>query len=413
MKLKKFTAIFLLICIVFSAHSSLALSLSAEGACLLDFETNEIIYEKNPDALLTPASLTKVMTLFLLFEGLERNDYTKDTLIPVSENAAILSKNTEATNVVFSPNDFYSIDELINMIVSVSACAACTVFAEYISGSEAEFAALMTKRAEELGLTAYFEDASGLSDKNYVTPRTMALLVNLFIKKYPDILNYTSKPQMTLRGKKYDNTNFLLPGKKFFYSGVDGFKTGSTSLAGKCLVATAQQGGERIISVNMKSRTNDLRYSDATKLLDYGFNHINYYNSSIFSTDIKTFVNGLEIPCFYFHGQKKALLIVAENLNGYGFCTDYDPKCQTLYIYECAEKSFQQVPVTSFSPGQKLFSIYKDFTPNVVLIKDGVQHKLNTVYSLNGQCLIDVDELKNYYPYTWNDSLRTASLGIR
>ena len=162
MNFKKITAIFLSICIVFSAQASFALDISAEGACVLDFETSEFIYEKNADALLVPASLTKVMTLFLIFEGLERNDYTLDTKLPVSMNAAILSKNTEATNVRFNANDSYSIDELINMIVSVSACAACTVVAEYISGSEAEFAALMTKRAGELGLTAYFEDASGL-----------------------------------------------------------------------------------------------------------------------------------------------------------------------------------------------------------------------------------------------------------
>ena len=410
MNFKKITAIFLSICIVFSAQASFALDISAEGACVLDFETSEFIYEKNADALLVPASLTKVMTLFLIFEGLERNDYTLDTKLPVSMNAAILSKNTEATNVRFNANDSYSIDELINMIVSVSACAACTVVAEYISGSEAEFAALMTKRAGELGLTAYFEDASGLSDNNYVTPRTMALLVNLFIKKYPQILNYTSKPQMTLRGKTYDNTNFLLPGKKFFYRGVDGFKTGSTSLAGKCLVATAEHGGSRIITVNMKSKNNDLRYHDATKLLNHGFNHIDFYNSSVFSTDIKTFINGLEIPCYYFLGYKKALLIAAEVLNGYGFYTEYNSESQTLYIHESPEKSFSQMPVKSFPPGQKLFSIYKEFTPSVVLIKGGVQHKLSTVYSLNGQCLIDVDELKIYYPYTWNDSLRTASI---
>jgi len=413
MRMRKFTAFILLVCFLFSSQVSFAIDVTATGACVKDFASGEIIYEKNADMPLVPASMTKIMTLFLIYEGLERNDYQKDTPIPVSANAAMLSRDREATNVVLQAGSTCTVDELINMITVVSACAAATVFAEYISGSESAFAQLMTRRASELGLNAYFEDASGLSDNNRITPRSVATLVHLFIEKYPDILNYTSKTTITAYGKTYESTNHLLPGKKFFYDGADGFKTGTTRLAGKCLVSTAQRNNERVIAVSMKSTTVDSRYHDAVRLLDYGFEYVNTYNSFVYSTDIRTFIDGLEIPCCYFLGRNKALLIAAENLNGYGFTTHYNSEEKTLYIYEAKDRERVSLSVEKLPPGQKLFILYKDFVPEVVLVKDGTNNRLSTVYSTNGQCLIDVDELKTYYPYEWNDELRTATLTIQ
>jgi len=412
MQMKKFTAFILLITVLLTSQTSLALNLTAKGVLLENFETGEVLYEKNADTPLVPASLTKVMTLFLIYEGLERNDFQKDTPIPVSENARLLSKSREATNIVLSAPS-YTVDEFLKMITAVSACAACTAFAEYIAGSEYAFAQMMTKRASELGLSAYFEDASGLSDNNRITPRSMAALTRMFIQRFPDILSYTSQPAITIGNKTYDNTNLLLPGRKFFYSGADGFKTGTTSLAGKCLISTAEKDGERIISVNMKSSTNNSRYEDATKLLNYGFGQIEYLNYSVFSTDIKTFINNMQIPCCYYFGKKDALLITAENLNNYGFNTCYSPENHTLYIYESEEKEFLPMLCEEIPAGQKLYDIYKDFTPEIVLVNEQGEHKLNTVYSLNGQCLIDVDELKIYYPFVWDDAARTASFTIK
>ncbi len=161
--------------------------------------------------------------------------------------------------------------------------------------------------------------------------------MRLFIQKYPDILIFPSLKEATLNRKVYKNTNLLLSEKKF-YEGADGFKTGTTTRAGKCIAATAQRGDTRIISVSMKSSTNALRYSDATALLDSAFARADFLNTNLFETDIRAFVNGAEIPCCYALGRKKALCITAENLNSYGFDTYYDAGVSTLYIYENKNK---------------------------------------------------------------------------
>lgn len=391
-----------------------ALAFSSVGVCVMDYASGDFYYEKSPDTALTPASLTKIMTLYIIFEKLESGVLTKDTLIPISYNVAMLSRDTEATNIPLNYGENYSVEELLNAITVKSACAACNAMAEYISGSEEEFVKLMNTTAKNIGLSAYFTDSSGLSDYNKITPRSVALLVKTFIKKYPEILEYTSKASVTIRGKTYQNSNkFLDRNNSSYYSLADGFKTGTTTLAGKCLVSTAQKDSTRIISVIMGASTDNLRYSESTYALNLGFDRYNYYNNNIFSTDIRTYINGNEIPCYYFLGENKFLLIKAENLSHYGFNVHYDSTLNTLHM--ALDKLKLVAPISGdykdkLNTGTPVSSIYKGTPPKVILHKDDVAYEFQTVFSLNGECCISVDELASYFSYAWDGINRTAKM---
>lgn len=408
---KRAFILFLIITLLISPGAQ-AFNISATGACSMDFESGEFLYEKNSDMPLTPASLTKIMTLYIVFEKMAEGTLSKDTPIVISENAAMRSRDSEATNIVLNQGESLKLDTLIDAMVIVSACASCTAVAEHISGSEENFALLMNETASKLGLSAYFTDASGLSDYNLITPKSIAILVREFITKYPDILNYTKKSRVWIKGKEYKNTNqFLDVQNKNYYSGVDGFKTGTTTLAGKCLVSTAQKDGERIISVLMKAGTNQGRYSDSRALLDSAFDRVWYLNSNLFSTDIRAYIDGVEIPCCYSSGRKKALCITAENLNFYGFDTYYDSENSTLYIYENDLKEISPVDCEKAAvPSMPIHKIYEQPSLKVVLIKDGAQYPIETVFSLNGQCCISFDELGKFFSYSWDGDRREATL---
>ena len=411
--MKRAFILFLIITLAASPCAQ-AFNISAVGACSMDFESGEFLYEKNSDMSLTPASLTKIMTLYIVFEKMAEGVLSKDTPIIISENAARLSRDKEATNIILNQGEAIKLDTLIDAMVIVSACASCTAVAEHISGSEENFALLMNETASKLGISAYFTDASGLSDYNLITPKSIAILVREFITKYPDILNYTKKSKVWIKGKEYKNTNqFLDIESKNYYSGVDGFKTGTTSRAGKCLISTAQKDGERIISVLMKAGSNAARYSDSRALLDSAFESVRYFNWNLFSTDIRAYIDGVEIPCCYSLGREKTLCITAENLNFYGFDTYYDAESSTLYIYENNLKEISPVSCEKeVVPSVPIYKIYEQPSLKVVLVKDTAQYMLKTVFSLNGQCCISFDEFGKFFSYSWDGEKRTAMLNI-
>lgn len=394
------------------AVSADALELNALGACSMNFETGEIYYEKNADVLMTPASLTKIMTLYIVFEKMAAGEFTEETLVRVSPYAASISRGTDATNIPLSEGDLLPMHSLIDAMTVVSACACCTVVAEYISGSEEAFALLMTQTARDMGIDAYFYDASGLSDYNLISPRGVAQLVRIFIEKYPRILDYTSKTKVVINGRKYDATNQLFPLKnsQFYYKGADGFKTGTTTMAGKCLAATATKDSSRVISVVMKTESNYYRYTDSHKILDDAFYHALYLEKNMFSTDIRAYINGAEIPCCYKMFGANELCITAEQLNLYGFDTHYDVSTHTLYITENAQKEVSPLVCTKTEAGAIQHKIYKHPDLKAVLIKDGVENRLDTVVSLGGQCAISFDELGSYFTKVWNDEARTADI---
>ena len=386
------------------ANCTCAFALTSSGACAIDASTNQVLFEHNAHLPLTPASMTKVMTAYIIYDKMDQGLFDKSTLITCSKNAATLSMDSDATNVPLVEGEQYSIDELIGAIMLPSACASCTLMGEYISGSEEAFAQLMNEYAASLGLDAYFEDASGLSDNNWITPYSMALLGSKFIQEYPDILNYTSLPYFTFRGKKYNNTNLLLSGKSYEYSGADGLKTGTTTKAGKCLVATAKRDGHRIVGVTMHSTTTKSRYTDITEILNTGFWEIDNRYYSLFADNIKIFIDNAEIPGFHYRGGLGEEIIFAETLANYGFDIHYDGNSRTVYVIRDKQKPISPVPDTlyrEYATGQKVASFIKNSDLKVVLDDDGYLYEFEMVLDLGGYAGISVDELKKVYNYQW------------
>lgn len=262
-----------------------ATNITAESAIVIDHNTGEILYEKNPDASMVPASLTKIMTAYIIFEEIEAGNLTKDSMIKVSKEAAKMSRNNSYPMAVpLQEGASYSVHKLLELIMIPSASASCYTVAEHISGSEQKFVQRMNKIAKDMGITANFKNSHG-AKPHYTTARSMAILVSRFINEYPNILDYTSLQSITFRGKTYKTYNRLITPDT--YTGVDGFKTGTIKEAGYCLATTAKRNGRRVISVVLKSSSNANRYNDSKKILDIGFAKQAQLNSSRENTVIE------------------------------------------------------------------------------------------------------------------------------
>ena len=246
--------------------------ITADSAIVIDYDTGEALYEKDADTMRVPASMTKVMTAYIIFEELEAGDLTLDTLVPISDFAADISRNQARypTAVPLPYGGSLTVDTLLKLILLPSASASCVAMAEYIAGTEAAFVQRMNETAQRLGMTAQYENCHG-AHVHYLTARSQAILVRECISRFPQMLEYTSMTSMTFDGETYPNTNQLLPGAAFEYEGADGFKTGTINAAGYCLSATAVRDGRRIISVVMHADDNTTRHTDSIALLDYGF----------------------------------------------------------------------------------------------------------------------------------------------
>ncbi|HPX79160.1 MAG TPA: D-alanyl-D-alanine carboxypeptidase family protein [Bacteroidales bacterium] len=256
-----------------------SISLNCQGAVVIDYDTGDVLYSMAPDFQLVPASMTKVMTMYITFDHIEKGYLSLDSQIPISAYASSRSVNPGESNVPLTETPTYSVDELIGALCVVSGNACAVALGEYFVGGlgttqayEKQFAKeVMNHYADSLGLDAHFDDASGLSSGNYITPLSMAKLTRDFIRRFPIILEYTSKTKLNFRGTIYGTTNGMLPGMSYAYPGCDGFKTGYTTAAGLCITTTAKMGTKRVIAVVMKAPTSALRYKDASSLMDYGF----------------------------------------------------------------------------------------------------------------------------------------------
>ncbi len=402
--IKKRLIAFSVAVILLFSNAAHALAIEAVGACAIDSATGEVIYTKNEDKALTPASLTKIMTLYIIFEKIADGTISKDTLIPVSKNAAELSVASGYTNIPLSEGEKLPLDTLIKAITTVSACASCTAVAEFISGSEEAFAALMNKKAAELNIQAYFTDASGISDYNLISPKGLARLIYLFIKKHPDILNYTKTSVLYIKGKRYTSTNLLLSeDSRYFYSGADGFKTGTTNRAGKCLAATAVKDNRRIISVVMNSKTNASRYTDTIEILNSCFFSLN--TTYLYSTDIKAFIDGYEIPCAFFYGSN-SLYVVIENLASFGFDVHRDISTGVFYISDNPQKEAYTMVKSDLTPFVPMYKIIDKAPPSATLLTKNGNFSMNNVFSLNGQAAIALRDIAMHFPSYWDSEKR-------
>lgn len=262
-----------IMCITFLVPTASALDIRAASAFVMDAQTGECLYEYNGDVARVPASMTKVLTAYIVYQELEKGTLSWDTPISISHNVAVKSRDSSYPMAVpLTEGKTYTVDTLMHLIMIPSASASCIAMAEHISGSESAFVERMNQTAKMLGLSATYYNCHG-ARVNYITPRSQAMLTRRFLEDYPDILRITSKSGVSFNGKWYNNTNHLLNTMEP-YEGLDGFKTGTISQAGYCVTTTAERNGRRVISVVMKSTSDAQRFQDSRQLLDYGFAEI-------------------------------------------------------------------------------------------------------------------------------------------
>lgn len=259
------------------------LDLKAKSVVVIEGSTGEIIYEKDKDMKVNPASITKIMTLLITYEELEKGKIKLTDDVSVSEHAASMG----GSQVFLEPGEIQTVETMIKCISIASANDAAVAMAEHISGSEIEFVKRMNIKAKKLGMNnTCFVNCCGLDvEGHYSTAYDVGIMSKELIVKYPQITKYTttwmdSFVHKTRKGEKefgLTNTNKLVRS----YNGITGLKTGSTSLAKYCLSASARRNDIDIIAVVMGAPEHKLRYSEAAKLLDYGFAKTKLYEHKI------------------------------------------------------------------------------------------------------------------------------------
>lgn len=240
-----------------------------DAALVLDGATGKVLYSRNADATRHPASLTKMMTLYLLFEQLKNGQMTLATPLPVSEHAAIQHR----TKLYLRPGTTIPVEQAIRAIVVCSANDVAVAIAEAIGGSEEHFAQMMTEKARQLGMMhTFYHNASGLPDDLQVTTASdLSILARHLAYDFPQYFPYFSTETFTWHGETHKSTDHLLG----VYQGADGIKTGYTGASGFNLVSSVVRGGAHVIAVVMGGRTASRRDHEMMALLDRTFAQIN------------------------------------------------------------------------------------------------------------------------------------------
>ena len=295
--MKPFISLLLVVCMLISPLSGLvvygeeaadtkgdsadniSLAISAPSALLMEASTGAVIYEKNAHEIRHPASITKIMTLILIFDALEKKQISLTDTVAVSEHAASMG----GSQVFLEPGETQTVDTMIKCISVASANDACVAMAEFIAGSEEEFVHPMNERAKGLGMNdTTFVNCCGLHVDGHMTSAyDVALMSRELITKYPKIHDYCTIwmeniTHTTAKGTTefgLTNTNKLI--KQYEYA--TGLKTGSTGLAKYCVSATAEKDGMELIAVVMAAPDYKIRFSDAATLLNYGFSKCRVY----------------------------------------------------------------------------------------------------------------------------------------
>lgn len=244
-------------------------NVSAGGFLLVDHQTGHIIAQKNIDQRLAPASLTKIMTIYVVGKELNAGNIRLDDMVTISENA--WAKNfPDSSKMFIEVGTQVSVEDLLRGIIVQSGNDACVAIAEHIAGSEAAFASMMNAYAQNLGMSATnFVNSHGLHDADhYTSPRDMATISSALISETPQMYKLYSEREFTYNGIRQPNRNSLLWDKSL---NVDGIKTGHTSDAGYSLITSATQGDMRLVSVVMGTDSDRARKTENKKLLRYGF----------------------------------------------------------------------------------------------------------------------------------------------
>lgn len=287
-------------------------NIKAESVILMNMDTGKVLLKQNEYEHLSPASVTKIMTILLVLEALDSGKITLNDKVSASENAVAMG----GSQIWLEIGEMMTVDELLKATVIASANDACTALGEYIAGSSAGFVKMMNERAAELGLkNTNFENCTGLDDttKNHYSCAYDLAVISSQVMKHKLILNYSTVWLDSLRSGKTElnNTNKLVN----TYNGITGLKTGTTSNAGFCVAATATRDNMNLVAVVLNAKTSEDRFDTAKYLLDYGFANYKLFKPEIDSdkiTSVKV-INGIEKSIVPVYSEGTA--IVVENTN--------------------------------------------------------------------------------------------------
>lgn len=254
--------------------------ITSKSAILMEASTGQIVCESNSEEIRSPASITKIMTVLLTFEALDKGHIAMQDAVSVSAHAASMG----GSQVWLEEGEVQKLETLLKCVVVASANDASVAIAEYIAGSEAEFVAMMNEKAEELKMTnTHFEDCCGLTDSenHYTTAKDVAIMSRELITKYPKVFDYTKIwmedfVHTTSKGESVftlSSTNKLLKQ----YDWITGLKTGFTSKAMYCVSATGKKDGMELIAVVMGGPDSATRFQEAAALLNYGYGTCKLY----------------------------------------------------------------------------------------------------------------------------------------
>ena len=280
--MNKFITILLLIIFNFYSFALAEFKINARTAIVVDYHSDKILYEYEPDIQIYPASMTKIMTTIIAFDLIKKNKLSLDDKFVVSENAWRLSESGYSSMFIMV-NDEVSVEDLLHGIIVASGNDACVTLAEGIAGSEEAFAEMMTEKALEIGMSSTnFSNSSGINDPdNYSTVRDIALMSKYLIANYPEFYEWYSEKNFTWDRTggdpiKQGNRNPLLYKKV----GVDGIKTGYLAVEKYSLASSMQKDTRRVIAVASGFSTKSLRSSESLKLLNWGFRNTSTYEIS-------------------------------------------------------------------------------------------------------------------------------------
>ncbi|MGB3213955.1 MAG: D-alanyl-D-alanine carboxypeptidase family protein [Alphaproteobacteria bacterium] len=253
-----------------------ALQTAAKQAYVIDFDTGAVLYEKDADARMPTASMSKVMTMYLVFDALKAGRLKLEDELLVSQRAW----ETQGSKMWVPINEKVKVEDLIRGVIIQSGNDATIVLAEALAGSEDAFALAMTKRAKEIGMeNSNFKNASGWPDpEHYSTPHDLAIMAQRLIKDFPEYYPYYSEKEFTYHDIKQGNRNPLL----YRNIGVDGVKTGHTEEAGYGLIASAMQDGRRIVAVLSGMKDQQERADESARIVQWALG--SFTNISLFKT---------------------------------------------------------------------------------------------------------------------------------
>lgn len=241
------------------------ITIAAKSYLLSDFQSGQVLAAENEHERIEPASLTKLMTAYVVFTALKQNRITLEQVVPVSDTAWRMI----GSRMFIEPKKQVNVGELLQGMIVQSGNDACIALAEVVAGSEANFADIMNKEAKRLGMkNTHFTNTTGLPDPNhYTTAFDLSLLASAIIKQFPEFYPYYSQKEYTYNGITQPNRNRLL----WLDPHVDGMKTGWTKNAGYCLITSASRDKRRLISVVIGAKSDHARSAESQRLLNFGF----------------------------------------------------------------------------------------------------------------------------------------------